>query len=216
MRFNLFLLTCAIALSLKSQQSMNVLVLPLKNNRVVLDTYIKKTIQKHQMLPDSISKMIVNTANTSLRKQIQGVNFIQLSELPEFAFLNDSLHVFEQWNTFTINTSNAKTTSSAKTNYWGRVVNENYKLQLIQAMEKHNCQYILLLNRFETASPRPFNKKSYLSLHFEVYDSTFTKIIGNKSNYSNMLGKKTYIDVIKFYAQNSIREAYVMLEKVFK
>lgn len=216
MRFNLLLLIFSLTLSLKSQPPINVILLPLKNNEVYLDTYIKKTIQNHQMPTDSLRKMIVNTANTSLRKQIQGVNFIQLSDLPEYAYLNDSLHVLEQWNTFSINTSNSQASSSAKTSYWGRVVNENYKSQLIQAMQKYNSNYILLLNRFETISPRPFNKKTYLSLHFEVYDSTFTKIIGNKSHYSNMLGKKTYIDVIKFYAQNSIREAYEQLKGVFR
>ena len=124
---------------------------------------------------------------------------------------------YKQWNSFKINYTsdsngnivfNPENEPGSRHVYWGRIFTEEQKEVLNALIEKEKIDYIFCITKFEASTPRPFNRNTHFSLHFEILNSQLNKIFGSKSYVQEHLSKRVYIDVVWYLINNSIDEVY--------
>lgn len=91
-------------------------------------------------------------------------------------------------------------------NYYGYTLTENWKSNFRIALADSTCDFILFINQFEIINPN-----SIMSLHVELYDATLNKIYGNKNEVAKSISKTMYLDVLKYFIDDSVND---MLNKV--
>jgi hypothetical protein len=191
-----------------SQTSTKILIVPLKKDMIEVDKHTQNLLNYNNVVLDTLKNEIINVSALKLKTQFPMFSFINLDSIIEYDWLADSLNSNKQWNTFQlkkIKDSNGLEKmillhdENPKLKYYGRNLEENEIKTFNELIEKYDFKYIFFINRFETYTPKPFDRKTYMCLHLEIYDQKMNKIFGDKSDGSKKFFKTMYYHVFSDY-----------------
>jgi hypothetical protein len=208
-----------------SQTNTKILIVPLKKEMIEVDKHTQKLLNYNNVVLDTLKNKIINFSALKLKTQFPMFSFINLDSIIGYKWLADSLNSNKQWNTFQlkkIKDSNGLekmillNDDDPKLKYYGRELEENEIKTFNELIQKYDFKYIFFINRFETCTPKPFDRKTYMCLHLEIYDQKMNKIFGDKSDSSRKIYKKMYYHVFSdYYIPDAIESFYKAVVKPF-
>lgn len=192
-----------------------VLVVPLSANHIRLSSLTEKTIRYNNASRDSILNYIVSAVNSKVI--LKNFSIVSSVDLPILRSFPDTVCELKKWNCFykagldysqviMIKNNDQSVLESYHNNYYGYILTENWKSNFRIALADSKCDFILFINQFEIINPN-----SIMSLHVELYDATLNKIYGNKNEVAKSFSKTMYLDVLKYFIDDSVND---MLNKV--
>ena len=219
-QLGLTLFTFLITLSAVAQPSgLKVLVVPLPTPQIHFDNFAQQILHHNQVSADSAVKYCDASSLDILTATLGKATCINIRTLKPYAYLADSLQEYTQFNSFHLG---AKPISGAskksnltlpfnKWNYSGRILPVRHQLILKQCLEEHAFDYVILLNRFEIITPKPFDNKTHFSLHAEVYNNQLDKIFGHRSDVLANIARKTDYRIFKYLIRSASDELMISL-----
>jgi hypothetical protein len=196
-----------------SQSDTKVLIVPLKNDMITLNSQVIRMINYNNVKIDSVKKLVQDLSIDRLNSQFPNYTFTNIASLPDYYYLLDSLDIFNQWNSFQIKKINEskginrvllENDQDQQLKYFGRIISKGNIEVYKKLQREHNFKYIFFINKFETIS----RNGTSICLHFEIYDENLNKVFGGKSYYSNKITRTMYYDVFKYFIQNALDDFY--------
>jgi hypothetical protein len=118
----------------------------------------------------------------------------------EYKNLGDSLNNYLEWKMFNTTQMSANPPANVvfpvkkRYDYLGRQLSNSTKEKLTKVVSQQNASYLLMINKFHFASPRPFDSKTYFHLHFEIFNQNLETIFGGVTDGGYRLNAKINYD----------------------
>ncbi len=201
------------------QTGIKVLIIPLPGSQIHFDNFAQQILNHNQVSADSAMKYCMASSFDILTAKLGKATAIDIRTLKTYAFLADSLQEFTQFDSFSIGAKpkngGSKTSDLSnpfnKSLYSGRILPVRHQPSLKQCIEEHTFDYVILLNRFEVITPKPFDNKTHFSLHAEVYNKQLDKIFGHRSDVLASLTRKTNYSTFKYLVRKATDELMINL-----
>lgn len=219
-QLRLILFSLLITLNTFAQQTgIKVLIIPLPGSQIHFDNFAQQMLNHNQVSADSAMKYCMASSFDILTAKLGKATAIDIRTLKTYAFLSDSLQEFTQFDGFSIGAKSknggSKTSDLSnpfnKSLYSGRILPVRHQPSLKQCIEEHTFDYVILLNRFEVITPKPFDNKTHFSLHAEVYNKQLDKIFGHRSDVLASLTRKTNYSIFKYFIRTATDELMISL-----
>lgn len=200
--------TVILEQNLCSQSNVHVLVVLPDSSHIQFDYMVTSVLKYNRKSETELRSYVLEHLQSSAKSKIQPIDFLTDFQDLSFSSLNDSLNHYQAWVPFDTRTDSkglAEVITIANKTYQGRVVQPVTRKKLEAFMQKHDVRYLLMINQFNTDSPRPFDKKTYFILHYELFDKQMQKVAGGQIAEGYQLKKKMNYEALLFMMRNQIQ-----------
>jgi len=206
-----------------AQSRGSILVVPVRSDMVVFDNHVRRMLYYNKTPEDSVRENIRKLILSRLILKFPEYRFINI-DTTKYGYLKDSLKTIKLVDTLAVNISGEKrgfkipvleSSTNPQFFYYSRILSEESILIFEALMKNYKCKYMLLINAFQATTPMPFDRKTYLYLHIEIYDTNLRKIYGSKSMWCDRIRKKMFSIVFPYFAKNAIDDLYTRSNLLF-
>jgi hypothetical protein len=204
------LLFCAVILQtgLLSQNNARVLVILPDSSYIQFDYMVTRVLKHNRKSESELRSYVLELLQSAAKSKIKPIGFLTDFQELSFSSLNDSLNQYHAWVPFDIRAESKGFTevhSNTNKTYLGRVVEENTRKKFEVFMHEHDVQYIIMINKFNTDSPRPFDQKTYFIVHYELFNKQMQKVFGGQIAEGYELKVKMNYEALLFMVRNQIQ-----------
>ena len=205
-----FAIFLGITLSFQSYAQKILVVFPEPSN-IQFDRITEKLIKYNKKTePETriyISKLLQTYATSILGADANYSAF-------EYKNLGDSLNNYVVWkmfNTTQLSANPPKNVVFPVTNryeYLGRQLSNQTKEKLINVMSLQNASYLIMINKFNFTSPKPFDSRTYFRLHFEIFNNKLEAVLGGVTDSKYRLNTKVNYDSFLYMLRTQLQQYF--------
>ena len=183
---------------------------------IFFDHRVEKMLEHNNAIIDSVKTEIYDLSLHRLLRGFPGYSFTNINDT-KYKFLRDSLKSQELIDSSRViaaakkrgfMTPVLKNSEDPRFRYFSRILTDQSRLIFKALMKNNNCKYLFLINAFEATTPLPFDRKTYLYLHVEIYDYNLNRIYGSKGYWTDGITRKMYSIVFNYFVKNAIDDLY--------
>ncbi|MFT5600931.1 MAG: hypothetical protein ACI9N1_001168 [Flavobacteriales bacterium] len=207
MKFGIILYTLVICNTLVFSQN-QIPLIPLNSANINFDRKTERNLNYNEVSIDSINAFILSKTIEIFKLGLSSNSELNINA--GFTFTDSLIRNKTSQKKEIIDSLNGvkkyliKNENLDNSTYQSRPLSEILKTQLKDLFDNKNLKYVVILNKFETATPRPFCNKTYFSIHMDIYDSSLNKVYGGKSVWKKQITKKMYFTTLKYYTENML------------
>lgn len=189
-----------------SQTNVRILLVPLNEKNIYIDSRIKKLLKNNSVSLDSAKNYILSLSLLKLKSRFPDYEFILTDSSASYKALTDSLQLSLQWNIARHNKIKngskfdkllAANESDPENEYYGCIMSNERLKTLKDIMQKSDIKYALYINKFET-KPYALSTRTAFVLHIEIFNADAKKIAGDKFSWPTPLSKKLPYGVLTY------------------
>jgi len=190
-----------------------VVIMSLAEKNIELNSLSQRHLKYNNVSTDSFANSVAAIINKQVVSLFKNDSVCFLNQFYNSTVMHDSIYKLKQWNCFYADSTsitniknNGTSLNSYHNIYTGFDFNPDGYTLLQQVATSSNCDYIVLISKFEIINPN-----SIFSLHVEVLNKQLQKIYGDKNELKRSISKTMYFDVLKHYVNLSVKDMLVQV-----